>query len=102
LTNNGGFNVGGTNATGQVPSMPNNFALIDLATPKEAHTHKPLTASGPDWQLVFSDEFETEGRSFYPGDDPYWEAVDLHYWQVRSRPRRCLLGELMHDADWEL
>jgi hypothetical protein len=23
-------------------------------------------------QLVFSDEFETEGRSFYPGDDPYW------------------------------
>jgi hypothetical protein len=23
-------------------------------------------------QLVFSDEFEMDGRSFYPGDDPYW------------------------------
>jgi beta-glucanase (GH16 family) len=29
---------------------------------------------------VFSDEFNKEGRTFYPGDDPYWEAVDLHYW----------------------
>ena len=30
--------------------------------------------------LVFSDEFNEDGRSFYPGDDPYWEAEDLHYW----------------------
>ena len=30
--------------------------------------------------LVFSDEFNTDGRTFYPGDDPYWEAADLHYW----------------------
>ncbi|KAJ6572748.1 glycoside hydrolase family 16 protein [Mycena vulgaris] len=35
-------------------------------------------------QLVFSDESETEGRSVYPGDDPYWEAVDLHYWQTNN------------------
>lgn len=35
---------------------------------------------------MFSDEFEQEGRSFYPGDDPYWEATDLHYW-VRVRVR---------------
>jgi beta-glucanase (GH16 family) len=83
LTNNGGFNIGGINATGQVPVMPNNFALIDSSTPKDAYTHKPFTSTGKDWQLVFSDEFEVEGRSFYPGDDPYWEAVDLHYWQVR-------------------
>jgi hypothetical protein len=34
------------------------------------------------WDLVFSDEFNTDGRTFYPGDDPYWEAVDLHYWAV--------------------
>lgn len=31
-------------------------------------------------ELVFSDEFNTDGRTFYPGDDPFWEAVDLHYW----------------------
>ncbi len=30
--------------------------------------------------LVFSDEFNVDGRSFYPGDDPYWEAEDYHYW----------------------
>ncbi|KAJ7204307.1 beta-glucan synthesis-associated protein-domain-containing protein [Mycena haematopus] len=33
-------------------------------------------------QLLFSDEFEIDGRSFYPGDDLYWEAVNLHYWQT--------------------
>lgn len=38
-------------------------------------------------QLVFSDEFNTDGRSFYPGDDPYWEAVDLHYWVSQSRTK---------------
>lgn len=31
---------------------------------------------------MFSDEFNVDDRSFYPGDDPYWEAVDLHYWQT--------------------
>ena len=30
--------------------------------------------------LVFSDEFNTDGRTFYPGEDPYWESEDLHYW----------------------
>ncbi|KAJ7847667.1 beta-glucan synthesis-associated protein-domain-containing protein [Mycena leptocephala] len=46
------------------------WSLIAFSTPKDAV------------KLVFSDEFETDGRSFYPGDDPYWEAVDLHYWQT--------------------
>ncbi|KAL0959642.1 hypothetical protein HGRIS_011344 [Hohenbuehelia grisea] len=36
------------------------------------------------WTLVFSDEFNVEGRSFYPGDDPYWEAADLHYWATND------------------
>ncbi|KAJ6551470.1 beta-glucan synthesis-associated [Mycena capillaripes] len=68
------------NATGQVASI-GNFGLIDLDTPSEAYTIKSLY-SGRDMKLVFSDEFNTDGRSFYPGDDPYWEAVDLHYWAV--------------------
>ncbi len=34
---------------------------------------------------MFSDEFNTEGRTFYPGDDPYWEAVDLHYWATNNK-----------------
>jgi beta-glucan synthesis-associated protein KRE6 len=40
-------------------------------------------------QLVFSDEFNTDGRSFYPGDDPYWEAVDLHYWVWLTSDHCC-------------
>ena len=59
--------------------MIGNFGLIDQDTPKDVHI-KSSYRDGSDWQLVFSDEFNTDGRSFYPGDDPYWEAADLHYW----------------------
>ncbi|KAJ8592056.1 glycoside hydrolase family 16 protein [Rhizopogon salebrosus TDB-379] len=79
-TAQGGFNLGGTNATGQVPSMPGNRSLIDIHTPKEAYTKASYMNPNDQWDLVFSDEFEVDGRSFYPGDDPYWEAPSLHYW----------------------
>ena len=51
--------------------------LIDIATPDSAKTRKGF--DGQDYELVFSDEFEIDGRTFFPGDDPYWEAVDLSY-----------------------
>ncbi|KAJ6533295.1 beta-glucan synthesis-associated [Mycena vulgaris] len=79
------LSVGGgasVNSTGQVAAI-GNFGLIDLETPRDAYTMKSLY-SGKDMQLVFSDEFNTDGRSFYPGDDPYWEAVDLHYWATNN------------------
>ncbi|KIP11409.1 glycoside hydrolase family 16 protein [Phlebiopsis gigantea 11061_1 CR5-6] len=79
----GGFNLGGINSTGQVPTMAGNWGLVDVDTPKEAYT-KADYINGKDWQLIWSDEFNTEGRSFYPGDDPFWEAVDLHYWQTNN------------------
>lgn len=91
LSDLGGFNLGGINGSGQVPSMPGNWGLVDLETPQNAYT-KASYVDGSDWQLVFSDEFNTDGRTFYPGDDPYWEAVDLHYWAVRIyfiRKYRC-------------
>lgn len=72
-----GYNLG-LNASGQVPDI-GNFGLIDNDTPAWAYT-KTSWEDGTEMQLVFSDEFETDGRTFYPGDDPYWEAVDLHYW----------------------
>lgn len=65
----GGFNLG-VNSTGQVPSM-GNWGLIDNDTPQEAFT-KASYVDGTEWQLVFSDEFNEAGRTFYPGDDPYW------------------------------
>ncbi|KAF7291215.1 GH16 domain-containing protein [Mycena indigotica] len=67
------------NSTGQVASI-GNFGLIDLHTPKEFYKVHSYNDPSQVLQLVFSDEFEEEGRSFYPGDDPYWEALDLHYW----------------------
>lgn len=79
LSDLGGFNLGGINGSGQVPKMPGNWGLVDLETPQSAYT-KTSYGDGSDWQLIFSDEFNEDGRTFYPGDDPYWEAVDLHYW----------------------
>lgn len=49
-----------------------------------------VSGEGTTWELVFSDEFETEGRSFYPGDDPYWEAIDLHAWGTNDVRPFCL------------
>ncbi|KAF5363185.1 hypothetical protein D9758_008336 [Tetrapyrgos nigripes] len=79
---NGGFNLGGINASGQIPEM--RFAsLIDPDTSSSEYTHKSFSGD-KDLVLVFSDEFNTEGRSFYPGDDPYWEASDFHYWGTNN------------------
>ncbi|KAF4573075.1 hypothetical protein EYR36_007585 [Pleurotus pulmonarius] len=84
LSTMGGFNIGGINASGQIPDMPGNRGLIDLETPRDAYNKVSYNDPSAEYQLVFSDEFNTEGRSFYPGDDPYWEAVDLHYWQTNN------------------
>ena len=51
--------------------------LIDADTPDSAKTR--VGYDGQDYVLVFSDEFNLDGRSFHPGDDPFWEAVDLWY-----------------------
>ena len=85
----GAFNFGGTNATGQVhgfiftfvlvsclisnttsiqvPSM-GNFGLIDHDTPQSAYTRTSWKDESTEMQLVFSDEFNVDGRSFYPGE----------------------------------
>lgn len=73
-----GFNLGGINSSGQVPDLGSFPQPIDAATPSSVYTRTGF--DGKSYHLVFSDEFEQDGRTFYPGDDPYWEAVDLHYW----------------------
>jgi hypothetical protein len=107
-----GFNIGGINGsgqvraessttgyflngTGQVPELTKFPKMIDEDTPSSAYTHSGT--DGKKYDLVFSDEFNVDGRSFYPGDDPYFEgnyylfadayrsthcrlAVDFHYW----------------------
>ena len=81
LSTFGAFNIGGLNASGQVPAFPGSPGLIDVDTPQEAYTRLNMDESKT-MELVWSDEFNVDGRSFYPGDDPYWEAVDLNYWQT--------------------
>ncbi|KIP01971.1 glycoside hydrolase family 16 protein [Phlebiopsis gigantea 11061_1 CR5-6] len=65
------------NATGQAPVLFGMPQLIDVDTPDSAKTRTGF--DGQDYELVFSDEFNVDGRTFYPGDDPFWEAVDLWY-----------------------
>jgi len=65
------------NATGQAPSLIQLPQVIDPDTPQDALTRTGF--DGQSYELVFSDEFNTDGRTFYPGDDPYWEAVNLWY-----------------------
>lgn len=81
LPTNGGYNLGGINATGQI--MEGSFSLIDNATPQDART-KVSPVDGRTMQLVFSDEFEQDGRTFWPGDDPFWEAADQYYWNTQD------------------
>jgi hypothetical protein len=73
-----GYNLGGINSTGQYPSISGLPTLIDTDTPSSAYTRTGF--DGNSWTLVFSDEFNKDGRTFYDGDDPFFEAVDIHYW----------------------
>jgi hypothetical protein len=61
-----------------VPLLKNvRTGLIDPATPSSVMTRKSV--NGKTLNLVFSDEFETDGRTFYDGDDPYFQGVDIWY-----------------------
>jgi hypothetical protein len=77
-SNTAGYNLGGINATGQYPVITGVPKLIDSDTPSTAFTHQG--EDGKTWNLVFSDEFNQDGRTFYDGDDPFFQAVDIHYW----------------------
>ncbi|CAH2355811.1 beta-glucan synthesis-associated protein Kre6p [[Candida] railenensis] len=52
-------------------------SLVDPDSPSDAQTYK--TKDGDEWKLVFSDEFNAEGRTFYEGDDQFFTAPDLNY-----------------------
>ena len=83
----GGYNLGGINATGQVASF-GHFALIDPDTPQSAYTHNSLE-TGDQWELVFSDEFNVDGRTFYDGEPPLSNSRT----NMRRRPADELLGD---------
>ncbi|KAJ9113432.1 beta-glucan synthesis-associated protein [Naganishia cerealis] len=51
-------------------------SLVDPDTPDEYLTRKVTTGT---WKLVFSDEFNKDGRTFYDGDDQFFTAPNFHY-----------------------
>ncbi|KAI8455769.1 beta-glucan synthesis-associated protein-domain-containing protein [Phakopsora pachyrhizi] len=57
------------NFTCVTPPIPGFKTLIDPETPASAKSR--VGADGLEYELVFSDEFNTDGRTFWPGDDPY-------------------------------
>lgn len=54
--------------------------MIDPDTPLDKRS--TTSSKGVKMSLVFSDEFEQEGRTFFKDDDPFFEAMDLYYWQT--------------------
>ena len=50
---------------------------VDPDTPKSLHiTKSKILSSNDDYELVFSDEFNQEGRNFHDGEDPKWTAIN--------------------------
>jgi len=58
-------------------SLKSHAAWIDPDTPNEARTTKSFV-DGSIYNLVMSDEFNVDGRSFADGEDPAWTALDKH------------------------
>ncbi|KAG1867668.1 beta-glucan synthesis-associated [Suillus subluteus] len=71
------------NGTGQIPFLFQMAQLIDPDTPSSAATRTGF--DGLPYELVFSDEFNTPNRTFWPGDDPFWEAVNIWYWSTEDQ-----------------
>lgn len=95
---NGAYNLGGINATGQIPDIPNMPHMIDPETPREVYTRTGFDGNS-DWNLVYSDEFNTDGRTFYEGDDPYWQGESMFPQSFRSHRRQGLVGLTYIDRD---
>lgn len=54
------------NKTVAIPLLPGSLSLIDADTPEDAKTRESYI-DGSTMELVFSDEFNVDGRTFYPG-----------------------------------
>ena len=73
-------------------------SMIDIYTPAEAKTRKGF--DGQAYELVFSDEFEVDGRSFYKGASKsfFWvfEFLFACFW-------RCFFGDFFFFSEtWAL
>uniref|UniRef100_A0AAV1UC11 Beta-glucan synthesis-associated protein n=1 Tax=Peronospora matthiolae TaxID=2874970 RepID=A0AAV1UC11_9STRA len=58
----------------QLSTQSGSKIWVDPETPQEVHAWE--TSRGDTWELVMSDEFNTPGRSFRPGDDHMWTSIE--------------------------
>lgn len=61
-----------TPPTTTIPLVPGGVPVIDPDTPVNVRTKTSLNDES--WKLVFSDEFNKAGRTFYTGEDPFWQV----------------------------
>lgn len=83
---------------------------VDPQTPDEARTVTGVMG-GRELTLVFSDEFEDDGRSFQDGSDTRWTAEDrpgttnaaLHYYNsshVTTADGKLVIQTTREDSNW--
>jgi hypothetical protein len=77
----GSSSFDGSNTTSNTSNTTTN-AFIDPETPEAAYTIRSINGSGTEYILVYSDEFNVDGRSFAEGEDAFWQADDLHDFMV--------------------
>ncbi|KAE8201071.1 hypothetical protein CF328_g2788, partial [Tilletia controversa] len=91
------INVIDNNGSSQRTTQSPLRGLIDQDTPASA-MNKTSSDGKRKMKLVFSDEFNEDGRTFFEGDDPYWTAVDLHYWGTHDFEWYSPLGAITQDG----
>ncbi|KAG1884845.1 beta-glucan synthesis-associated protein-domain-containing protein [Suillus fuscotomentosus] len=73
------------NGTGQISFLFQMAQLIDPDMPGSAAARSGF--DGLPYELVFSDDFNTANRTFWPGDDPFWEAANIKYGSTGDQER---------------
>ncbi|KAI5480288.1 glycoside hydrolase family 16 protein [Pseudohyphozyma bogoriensis] len=94
-SNSLGYNLGGINGSGQVPAtgLP---SLVDSDTPTDAYTRTGF--DGETYNLVFSDEFNTDGRTFWHGklvitmDEQPSHGLNFRSGMIQSWNKFCFTG----------
>ncbi|KAG1843237.1 beta-glucan synthesis-associated protein-domain-containing protein [Suillus tomentosus] len=73
--------------------------LIDPDMPGSAAARSGF--DGLPYELIFSDDFNTANRTFWPGDDPFWEAVNIKYGSTGDQEHGRMHGRwvILHVRD---
>lgn len=70
-----------------VISMTITSSFTGWIDPDTQNEHKTMTSytDGKQYDLIMSDEFNREGRTFKDGDDPMWTGTVIHFGTYREQ-----------------